>query len=120
MVDFSKFVLFSGTLKIGLNMFFGIGLSQASQICQRIGCSESLLVSEVPPRKFLAIKSILNSEFILEARLKFKISDRLRSNHSIQIYRGIRLARGLPVRGQRTRSNGKTVTRMQKKGFFKF
>lgn len=95
-------------IKIALLSVFGIGLTRALQICQKIGLNPSTKVSELTEQ---AIKSIQQAvaEFQVEGDLRRKISMDIKRLKDIKCYRGLRHRRRLPVRGQRTKTNARTA-----------
>jgi len=105
---------------LALKKFFGINDSRSHLICERLGISPWSKCGDLPDKLLQRIVNLLDKDFVIEQKLKFKVSESIRRINLIKVYRADRLRRGLPARGQRTRSNGKTVTRMQKKGSFKF
>ena len=91
-----------------LQLYFGVGYRLALQICRLYGISPNCSTKTLPSSKFLAIKFYLEKMKNVENKLVFlqdEIIKRLVINKS---YRGVRLNSGLPVRGQRTKSNGRT------------
>ncbi len=94
-----------------LTQLYGIGLSRAKQICSELRLSPQLIIQDLTSVQQFAIAKKIKEDFIvegnLEEQLKIDIS-RYKNNGSI---RGYRLRNGLPVRGQRTHSNGKTARR---------
>ncbi len=95
-------------IKIALLSVFGIGLTRALQICQKINLNPATKVSELTEQ---AIKSIQQavSEFQVEGDLRRKVSMDIKRLKDIKCYRGLRHRRRLPVRGQRTKTNARTA-----------
>ena len=93
---------------------YGIGKSNAFSICKKLGFSENLKVknlSEDHIKKLL--KLVENSNLLITSDLKKTKSLILKNLIFIKSYRGLRKIKGLPVRGQRTHTNGKTARRIK-------
>jgi len=115
-----SFILFGVTLPqikkviFGLQYIYGISNSSAMKICRNLMLSPELKVSELTEQQQYQIAKYIKSNFVVEGTLEEQIKlnfQRYRINSS---QRGYRLRTGLPVRGQRTQSNGKTARRRQK------
>lgn len=94
-------------IDIGLTYLFGIGRSNVIQLVSKAGLSPSQKVKDLTEAEIRRIQKALG-EFKIEGDLKQEISQHIRRLEEIHSYRGIRHRRGLPVRGQRTRSNART------------
>ena len=95
-------------IKIALLSIFGIGLTRAMEICQKIGIDPATKVSDLTEQAVKSIQQIV-SEFQVEGDLRRKVAMDLKRLKDIKCYRGIRHRRRLPVRGQRTRTNARTA-----------
>lgn len=92
---------------IGLTSVFGIGLSTSKRICSKIGITPSKKVKDLPED----ILEMLRTEvatYVIEGDLRRKVSMDIKRLMELGSYRGIRHRRGLPLRGQRTRTNART------------
>ena len=96
---------------ISLTYIFGIGRSSASTILVKAGVDESKRVKEWTEDEANAIRAIISTEFKTEGVLKSEVSMSIKRLMDIGCYRGLRLRKGLPVRGQRTRTNNRTSRR---------
>jgi small subunit ribosomal protein S13 len=94
---------------------YGLGYSSVKYIFNKFGLSFMVKNSDVSSRKIFKIESYLNENFILDDELKYSNNAVLKKLVDNKSYKGRRLVSGLPVRGQRTKSNGHT----QKKRPFK-
>ncbi len=94
---------------IALAYLFGIGKSRSVEILKRAGISEDIRVSNLTLEQENAIRVIVEKEFRVEGELKRDIANNIKRLKDISAYRGIRHAKRLPVRGQRTKTNSRTV-----------
>ncbi len=95
-------------LEFGLTELYGIGRSTAVKICKEAGVSSTKKAAEVSADEENAIRKIIEGMKI-EGTLKREISANVKRLKDIKAYRGNRHARKLPVRGQRTKTNSRTV-----------
>ena len=93
---------------IGLTSVFGIGRSTAEKILAKAGISEDKKVSQLTDDEVNHIRAEISTEMKVEGALKSEISMNIKRLVDIGTYRGKRHRRGLPVRGQRTRTNART------------
>ena len=94
---------------IALTYVYGIGTTTAEKICNKLKINLSLRTNQVSEEKLAQVRSLLEKEFpVLEGDLRRKISSDIKRLIDIGCYRGIRLVKKLPVRGQRTHTNAKT------------
>lgn len=95
-------------LVIGLTYIFGIGKSRSIDILAKAGISENKKVQDLTDDDVNKIKDIINSEFKVEGPLRSEVQLNIKRLMDIGSYRGLRHRRGLPTRGQRTRTNSRT------------
>ena len=95
-------------LEFGLTAIYGIGRTTAVKIATEAGVSLDKKVSEVTPEEENAIRKIIEG-MKTEGTLKREISANIKRLKDIKAYRGIRHIRKLPVYGQRTKTNSRTV-----------
>ena len=93
---------------IGLTYIFGIGDSSAKEILQRANIDESIKVQDWSDDNINAIARIINDDFTVEGQLRGEVQQNIKRLMDIACYRGLRHRKGLPVRGQRTRTNART------------
>ncbi len=93
---------------IGLTYIFGIGRSSAQKICADAGVDESKRVKDLNEDDIRKIRTIIQNEYKVEGALKAEINMNIKRLMDINCYRGIRHYRGLPVHGQRTKTNART------------
>ena len=94
--------------EIGLTYIFGIGRSTARYILDKSEIDENKKVSEWNDEEQTAIRNIINSEFKVEGQLRSEVQMNIKRLMDIACYRGLRHRKGLPLRGQRTRTNSRT------------
>ncbi len=93
---------------IGLTYIYGIGRSSAAAILERAGVSEDTKVSEWNDENIKTISRIVNDEYKVEGELRSEVQLSIKRLMDIACYRGLRHRKGLPVRGQRTKTNART------------
>ena len=94
--------------EIGLTYIFGIGLSTARYILDKNNIDRSKKVHEWNDDDLNAIRNTINDEFKVEGALRSEVQMSIKRLLDIACYRGLRHRKGLPVRGQRTRTNSRT------------
>jgi len=94
--------------EIGLTYIFGIGRSTAQYILTKAGIDFNKKVNTWNDEEQTAIRNIINSEFKVEGALRSEVSMSIKRLLDIACYRGLRHRKGLPVRGQRTKTNSRT------------
>ena len=94
--------------EIGLTYIYGIGLSTARYILNKSEIDVNKKVSEWNDDEQGAIRNIINSEFKVEGQLRSEVQMNIKRLMDIACYRGLRHRKGLPLRGQRTRTNSRT------------
>lgn len=93
---------------VGLQYIYGIGKPTAQKILQKASIDESVKVSEWSDENVRAIASIIQEELTVEGELRSEMQLSIKRLMDIGCYRGLRHRKGLPVRGQRTRTNART------------
>lgn len=94
--------------EIGLTYIFGIGRSTARYILDNAGISYDKKVNEWNDDEQAAIRNVINNELKVEGSLRSEVQMNIKRLLDIACYRGLRHRKGLPVRGQRTRTNSRT------------
>jgi small subunit ribosomal protein S13 len=95
-------------LEIGLTCLYGIGISTAQKILDQVGIERGKKAKDLTPDEENKIRAIVESMKI-EGNLKREIAGNIKRLKDIKTYRGIRHLKRLPVRGQRTKTNSRTV-----------
>ncbi len=93
---------------IGLTYIYGIGRSRASEILERAGIDESTKVQDWSDDNVKFISKLLQDEYTVEGELRSEVQLNIKRLMDIVCYRGLRHRKGLPVRGQRTKTNART------------
>ena len=93
---------------IGLTYIFGIGRSSAKRILEAAGIDESIKVEAWTDDNVREISRIITTDFKTEGELRTEVSLNIKRLMDIACYRGLRHRKGLPLRGQRTRTNART------------
>ncbi len=95
-------------VSIALTYIYGIGRSAALQICKAAGVPPEKKVEELTPEEVAAIRDDIQTNHKVEGALRAEVNMNIKRLMDIGSYRGLRHRRGLPVRGQRTRTNART------------
>ncbi len=93
---------------IGLTYIFGIGRTSAQEILGKAGIDESVKVHEWTDDNVREISRIITNEYKVEGELRSEVQLSIKRLMDIACYRGLRHRKGLPLRGQRTRTNART------------
>ncbi len=91
-----------------LQYIYGIGPRYAADILAEAGVNPDLRATEVNEQQLAAINAIIDNSYIVEGALRRQVQQNVQRLKDIRSYRGERHRRGLPTRGQRTRSNART------------
>jgi small subunit ribosomal protein S13 len=95
-------------MEVALTYIYGIGQTKARQILKDAGVNPDTRTDELADSEISAIRNIIDKEHKVEGDLRRDISMSIKRLMDIGAYRGLRHRRGLPVRGQRTHTNGRT------------
>jgi small subunit ribosomal protein S13 len=95
-------------MEVALTYIYGIGVAKAKQILKDAGVSPETRTDELADSEMAAIRSVIDKEHKVEGDLRREISMSIKRLMDIGAYRGLRHRKGLPVRGQRTHTNGRT------------
>lgn len=93
---------------VGLTYIYGIGRSSASHILAEAGIDESVKVEHWTDDNIREISRIITTDYKTEGELRSEVQMSIKRLMDIACYRGLRHRKGLPVRGQRTRTNART------------
>jgi small subunit ribosomal protein S13 len=93
---------------IGLTSIYGIGVPSSEKILDQAGVDHNKKVSDLTDDEVNKIRNIITSEIKVEGALKSEVQANIKRLLDIGSYRGKRHRRGLPVRGQRTKTNART------------
>jgi len=95
-------------LWIALRYIYGIGPARAMEILENTKINPYMKAKDLTPDQITKIQKFIEDNYLVEGDLRRKISQDIRELIEIRCYRGIRHQKGLPVRGQRTRTNART------------
>ena len=87
---------------------FGVGRTTAARILDRTGIAASTRVRDLSDSELSRLRQVIERDFKVEGALRTEVAMNIKRLMDIGCYRGIRHRRGLPVRGQRTRTNART------------
>ena len=93
--------------EIGLTAIYGVGKPTAINICKEVGIERTIKIKELSEEQLEAIREVV-AKIIVEGDLRREVSMNIKRLMDLGCYRGIRHRRGLPLRGQRTRTNART------------
>jgi small subunit ribosomal protein S13 len=95
-------------VEIGLTYIFGVGRSTSNELLTKAGISPDTYVRDLTDDEVVKLRDLVDREFTVEGDLRRERSQNIKRLQEIGCYRGIRHRRGLPVRGQNTKSNART------------
>ena len=97
-------------VEIGLTYIYGIGVASSNKILAKAGVNPDTRVKDLTDDQVGAIRKVLEEdEYKLEGDLRREVALNIKRLTEIGCYRGLRHRRGLPVRGQRTKTNARTI-----------
>jgi small subunit ribosomal protein S13 len=95
-------------IDIGLTYVFGIGRAAALAILKKAGIDGSIRVKDVSEDKIVKLREVIERDYRVEGDLRKEVSMNIKRLVDTGTFRGLRHRKGLPVRGQRTRTNART------------
>jgi small subunit ribosomal protein S13 len=95
-------------LEIGLTAIYGIGQSTAQKICDDLGLDRNEKVKDLTDEEVTKLRAYIDQNLEVEGDLRRERAQAIKRLSEIGCYRGVRHRRGLPVRGQRTKTNART------------
>ncbi|CDR33072.1 30S ribosomal protein S13 [Criblamydia sequanensis] len=95
-------------LEIALTYIYGIGRTLSNEILAKLGLNPDMRAAELSQDDIAKLNSLLQAEYVLEGDLRRQVQNNIKRLIGIHAYRGTRHRAGLPVRGQRTRTNSRT------------
>ena len=96
------------TILYGLQYIYGIGPIISADILEKANVDPNLKVADLTEENVGAIRAVITAEYKVEGALRSEVQQNIKRLMDIGTYRGIRHRRGLPVRGQRTRTNARS------------
>lgn len=110
---FNKTIPDSTSILYSLTILYGINKYQSKKICKNIGINPQITINKLKNNHINRLIKYINKNIKIEQLLKKDKKDRLNELLEIKLYRGIRQSQGLPVRGQRTHTNAKTIKKVR-------
>jgi small subunit ribosomal protein S13 len=95
-------------LEIGLTYIYGIGPSIARQVCASLGLSPDEKIRDLTDEEVTKLREYIDTNLTVEGDLRRERTQAIKRLQEIGCYRGLRHRRGLPLRGQRTKTNART------------
>lgn len=95
-------------VEVGLTYIYGVGLSTSQKVLDRTGINRDTRVKDLTDDEVNRLREIIEREMVVEGDLRREVGLNIKRLMDIGCYRGIRHRRGLPTRGQRTRTNART------------
>jgi small subunit ribosomal protein S13 len=95
-------------VEVALTYIYGIGRTKAKEICQKVGIPAERRANQLTDDEVLRIREAIDRDYRVEGDLRREVAMSIKRLLDLGCYRGLRHRRGLPVRGQRTRSNART------------
>jgi small subunit ribosomal protein S13 len=95
-------------LEVSLTYIYGVGRKLSNDIIDKLGLDRNMKALNLKEDEIAKINAILQSEYTVEGDLRRQVQNNIKRLISIHSYRGMRHRLGLPVRGQRTRTNSRT------------
>lgn len=93
---------------IALTYIFGVGRTSARKICESVKIDREKLINDLSNEEINELRKVLENDYKVEGRLRSEIALNIKRLMDIGCYRGLRHRKGLPVNGQRTRTNART------------
>jgi len=95
-------------LEISLTYIYGVGRHLSNQIIDQLGLDRNMRAHKLTQDDIARINNLLQASYVVEGDLRRQVQNNIKRLISIHSYRGLRHRSGLPVRGQRTRTNART------------
>jgi small subunit ribosomal protein S13 len=95
-------------IRISLRYIHGIGPKKADEICEKINIEPDRKAKDMTEEELARLANVLDSDYVIEGALRRQVQQDIARLRDINCYRGTRHRRGLPVRGQRTKTNART------------
>lgn len=111
---FNKTISDSNSILYSLTHLYGINKYQSKKICKNIGINPQINIKKLKTNHVNALEKYINKNIKIEQLLKKIKKDQFQNLLNIKLNRAIRFSQGLPIRGQRTHTNAKTVRKFTK------
>ena len=94
--------------KIALTYIYGIGRTSAEDICKKCNVDPNVAINTLSAEVLADLRKVIENDYVVEGRLRTQTQLNIKRLMDIGCYRGLRHRKGLPVRGQRTKTNART------------
>ena len=94
--------------KIALTYIYGIGRTSAVEICKKCNVDPDAPINSLSAEVLAELRKVIENDYVVEGRLRTQTQLNIKRLMDIGCYRGLRHRKGLPVRGQRTKTNART------------
>lgn len=95
-------------IQYSLTYLYGVGLFTAREVCQRLGIDPARPARDLGEEELSQLSTMLERDFLVEGPLRRQLTQNISRLREVKSYRGMRHRLGLPVRGQRTKTNART------------
>ena len=95
-------------IEVALTYIYGIGPARAAEVLNKTGINPDIRVKDLTEDQEAALRDVIDKNYTIEGDLRREVALNIKRLTEIGCYRGIRHRRGLPVRGQRTKTNART------------
>jgi len=95
-------------LEYALTYIYGLGLTKSREVIGKAKLDPAMKADDLTDEQIMSVTKVLREEYVIEGDLRRQVTQNIRRLISINSYRGSRHRRGLPVRGQRTKTNART------------
>ncbi|MGI6400761.1 MAG: 30S ribosomal protein S13 [Thermoguttaceae bacterium] len=93
---------------VSLTYLYGVGPKIAAELCHKAGVDPTVRAKDLKEEEIARLANLLDNDYEVEGQLRRKVNQNIARLREIGCYRGIRHRKGLPVRGQRTKTNART------------
>jgi len=111
---FGKVIPTDKKIKYALTNLFGVNLTSSIKICRNIGINPSVSINSLKKNQIRTLIEYIDKNFLIEQDLKKKLKLGKKNLINMKHIKGLRRLKGLPVRGQRTHTNGKTAKKLKR------
>ena len=94
--------------EIALRYIYGIGPTRAAEVCKKAEVDPGVRANKLTEEEVSKLAGVIERDYVVEGQLRRQVQQNIARLREIRCYRGLRHMRGLPVRGQRTRTNART------------
>lgn len=95
-------------MEIALTYIYGIGRTTAKKICEKTKIDPTMRANDLSHDDVNELRKVIENDYVVEGRLRSEVALNIKRLMDIGCYRGLRHRKGLPVRGQRTKTNART------------